>query len=1223
MTKFWHEYLQYSLRATQMPNDLPGLSQRSTATYSEAHDLIIQNSQFVTALLIQISRLNAEEQPTIGVWKDGTVLPLRQTVRGTFVGLHHSVESTLQQLFDNCKSPQDVPEIVTKTLMSVIISFERAEIPPYCDYLLSIADGNIHITYNPHIFSQKLIAAFVDQFKEILAGASRAPGQPIDSFDLITPDSRTVLPDPKSPQDCGWPGSIVECFQRNVTASPCSTAISFSGETLTYQELDVASSTVAALLCADGIKPGDVVAIYACRNPAIVIAILAIFKAGATYSMIDPLYPSQRILACLDIAGISGFVAIEGAGDVPNDVTEYLRTLNLRTWRTVVSGRYVLENCDGSAFQPVKINPDDVAVVTFTSGSTGKPKGVSGRHSSLTTFYPWMTEKFGFDSSCRFAMCSGIAHDPLQRDIFTPLFVGASIYIPPQSVIMTPGQLAAWMKDNEINVTCFTPALGQTLLTGAEAVTLPSLKTSLFVGDVLMKRDVMRLQHIAPNVRVVNMYGSTETQRAVGYFEVPRGPELDHLKEVMPAGRGMKDASLILCTPAGAQAGIGELAEIYVRSPHMAKGYLHLPEETKKKFLQNPFNPIAQWDRLYRTGDLGRYRPDGNVECCGRADDQVKIRGFRIELGEINAILSRNQLVRESVTIVREDPACEKRIVSYVVLSRVCTKEEELLHSKELRAFVGQNLPHYMVPAFVVLLPKLPLTPNGKIDIKSLPSPAEAQAPEESTLTNATATAQALTSMWRRLLGCPSLTPDDSFFEMGGHSVLATVAVQEINQHFNIRLPLAELYTHQSADALSCVIDTFLEGQAERAEIPLSSHAVLPEDIRPLDSEPCLSAKAVLLTGATGFLGAHIAHQLICSSPEIKLFCLVRAPTESEGMRRIVNAMAACLLWKDEYTNNIIAVPGDLAKKHLGCSEANWHQLCSEADMIIHNGAWVHWLHSYDTLQASNVGGTLEVLRCACSVRPKSVHYVSTTNVYEVPHLQGQDSVPELSLQDVSEGLEGGYSQTKWVADTLVCRARERGFRASVYRLGFVTGDSKTGIWTVDDFLCRLLKGCSQLGSYPVMPGDVGIDMAPVDYVAECIVQLALRTEASSQCFNVVSPKPLPFAEFFGALSGAGYCAQPVAYSIWRDSLLKPLNTNEPNALTAISAMFSEDWPQTRRRPVYLRDHVEKYCSLPFPDVKLALSRSMDYLRDCGFLSGKGAGKATLVTRSGRSNDKL
>lgn len=341
----------------------------------------------------------------------------------------------------------------------------------------------------------------------------------------------------------------------------------------------------------------------------------------------------------------------------------------------------------------VLVGPDSTPTLSFTSGSEGKPKGVKGRHFSLTHYFPWMAETFGLSENDKFTMLSGIAHDPIQRDIFTPLFLGAQLLVPSKEDIQHE-KLAEWMRKYGATVSHLTPAMGQILVGGASAV-FPSLHHSFFVGDLLIRRDCRRLQNLAPNVRIVNMYGTTETQRAVSYYELPSATEapdfLDTLGEVIPAGRGMNNVQLLvvdredrnkICEP-------GKSGEIYVRAGGLAEEYLGLPDQTSTKFVDNWFVNSSKWveedkkkveaqgaaepwrefykgprDRLYRSGDLGHYGPDGNVHCTGRVDNQVKIRGFRIELGEIDSHLAAHPLVRENVTLLKRDAYEEPTLVS-------------------------------------------------------------------------------------------------------------------------------------------------------------------------------------------------------------------------------------------------------------------------------------------------------------------------------------------------------------------------------------------------------------------------------------------------------------------------------------------------------------------------------------------------------------------------------
>lgn len=452
--------------------------------------------------------------------------------------------------------------------------------------------------------------------------------------------------------------------------------------------------------------------------------------SGATFSVLDPLYPPDRQNIYLDVSRPRALVilekATEEAGPLADSVREFIsNTLDLRVEIPalkiqddgtvvggIVNGKDCLEEQIAlkSDLPGVVVGPDSTPTLSFTSGSEGRPKGVKGRHFSLAYYFDWMAEQFKLTENDRFTMLSGIAHDPIQRDIFTPIFLGACLLVPSKEDIQHE-KLAEWMRRESATVTHLTPAMGQILVGGA-STQFPSLHHSFFVGDILIKRDCRRLQELAPNVYIVNMYGTTETQRAVSFFEIPSfnaNPTfLDGLGDVIPAGEGMKDVQLLIVDRENKNrlCDVGESGEIYVRAAGLAEGYLGLDDFTKEKFVTNWFVDPNKWaeeeekqvaaqgskepwrefyfgprDRMYKSGDLGRRREDGNVEVTGRVDNQVKIRGFRIELGEIDKHLSSHSLIRENVTLLRRDANEEPTLVSYFVPEM--TRWDQWVQSKE------------------------------------------------------------------------------------------------------------------------------------------------------------------------------------------------------------------------------------------------------------------------------------------------------------------------------------------------------------------------------------------------------------------------------------------------------------------------------------------------------------------------------------------------------------
>jgi amino acid adenylation domain-containing protein len=716
-------------------------------------------------------------------------------------------------------------------------------------------DGEVrlHLVYNAALFAAERVAEALRQYLALLEQAAASPDAPAAGFSLVTAAARQLLPDPALPLDARWAGAVHEHFAAWARRAPGREAVIDPGGAWTYGELDRQSNRLAHRLLAGGVGAAadvgdggreDAVAIYAHRSATLVWAVLGTLKAGAAFVILDPAYPAARLIDIVRLARPRAWLELETAGPPPPDlaaaVAELPGCLRLRLppWAACGTSGGPLAGCPESDPE-VPVGPERLAYIAFTSGSTGQPKGVLGRHGPLSHFLPWQTAELGLRGDDRFSLLSGLSHDPLQRDLFTPLFLGAAICIPDPAQIVAAGRLAAWMRAARVSVAHLTPAMGQVLTEdgaggsheAAEAAGAPprldDLRFVLLVGDVLTRRDVDRLQRLAPRVTVVNLYGSTETQRAVGYHVAQGGGgglrPLAHTgsvgeegseqgaparpssalrgKEILPCGRGMKDVQLLVFAAGGQLAGVGEVGEVAVRSPHLARGYLGDPVATAEKFQVNPFTG-QPGDRLYRTGDLGRYLPDGEVAFAGRADTQVKIRGYRIELGEIEAQLGRLPAVRESVVLATDSEAADKRLVAFVV-----PQPGADLSVPQLRAHLRQALPAFMVPAAFQLLPSLPLTPNGKVDRKLLLQ--RAKRPVETAMDYIAPRNDleaAIAAILRDVLKVERVGVEDNFFELGGNSLLLVQAQSRLQAAFERELPVFELFNHPTVRDLAAFL---------------------------------------------------------------------------------------------------------------------------------------------------------------------------------------------------------------------------------------------------------------------------------------------------------------------------------------------------------------------------------------------------------------------------------
>lgn len=1146
--------------------------------------------------------------------------------------------------------------------------------------------AQLHFFYNALLYRSERMDILAEQFAQFTTAVCQNPDVQITQVSLITPTQTQHLPDPTLNLDwSGYRGAIQDIFMKNALEFPDRTCVvetkSFMDpnsktRTFTYKQINEASNVVGNYLKETGIKKGDIVMIYAYRGVDLMVAVMGVLKAGATFSVIDPAYPPARQNIYLSVAKPQGLIGLEKAGVLDDLVKDYIKNelnvvtsfpqLKLQDDGTVVGG--ALESSDDvlAQYQSFKDKPTGVIVgpdcnptLSFTSGSEGVPKGVLGRHYSLAYYFPWMAQRFGLSSNDKFTMLSGIAHDPIQRDMFTPLFLGAQLIVPTADDIGTPGKLAEWMAEYGTTVTHLTPAMGQ-LLSAQATTPIPSLHHAFFVGDILTKRDCLRLQTLAENVYIVNMYGTTETQRAVSYFEIKsRAADptfLKNLKDVMPAGTGMYNVQMLVVNrnDASQTCGVGEIGEIYVRAAGLAEGYRGLPDLNKQKFVTNWYVDPQQWieedkanpdaskqewrqhgwlgprDRLYRTGDLGRYLPDGNVECCGRADDQVKIRGFRIELGEIDTHLSQHPLVRENVTLVRRDKSEEPTLISYIV-PKECPELHELKADieeqddpivsglaaygaliKDIKLHLKKRLALYAIPTIIVPLVKLPLNPNGKVDKPRLPFPDTAQLEavarlaadkrgvnqEEESFNDLEAS---IRDLWIEVLPNrpATIAKDDSFFDLGGHSILGTRMIFELRKKLNVDVPLGIIFKNLTIETFAKEVAKYIkgdsaqlaDGKSEHHEVEIDNSLTYSDDAKelarthifkeyqPLEKLDFTSRINVFLTGATGFLGSFILRDLLLSRKgDYRVFAHVRASSPEAGLERLRKTGKTYGIWNEDWASKIEVVLGDLSKPKFNLDSTLWSKLANTIDVIIHNGALVHWVYPYSQLRDANVISTINVMNLAGEGKPKQFSFVSTTSTLDSDYFinasdeltsRGFAGIAELDdLNGSSTGLGTGYGQSKWAAEYIIRRAGERGLKGCITRPGYVTGYSKTGASNTDDFLLRMLKGCAELGSYPDISNNV--NAVPVDQVARVVVATALHPPIADYLAvaQVTGHPRIKFNDMLASLKTYGYDLQCQDYPEWRSSLEKfVIEESRDSALFPLLHFVLDNLPQDTKAP--------------------------------------------------------
>ncbi len=785
-------------------------------------------------------RTRREVEPLIGCFLNQLALRLDLGGRPTFRQLVRQAREVAlgafahQDLpFERLLSELDLPRDLSRTpvfqvLLNVLnfaalrrgdgeLAFEVEGAPEATakfDLTLYVAesDGTLGwtVVYNADRFARQRMEIFLDQLAGLLAQAVAEPDRPLAAHSLVTPGSRGRLPDPTAELPDAWHGSVAEIFRRRALAEPARQAIADPRVAWTYGELREASERVAAALTAGGLAVGERVAIFAHRSAPLAAAFLGGLQAGGVCLILDPAYPRDRLVELVELARPRALVALVAAGPLPEGLAVALERVGCAVRVELPAARAgerwaerelpAVGRIAGGPVARVEVGPRSPAVVGFTSGSTGRPQAVLGAHGSLSHFLPVWQARWEIGPGDRMTMLSGLAHDPLQRDLLVPLCLGAAVVVPDPERLAEPGYLAGWAREAGATLANLTPAMAQLFATPPPARPQPpveTLRAAFVVGEALRRRDVARLRQVAPRARLINLYGATETQRALACHEV----EPDEPHEVISLGTGMEGCQLLVVSEAGALAGVGEEGEIAIRSPHLALGYLGDDEATSRRFLPSPWG-ARQGDRLYLTGDRGRFLPNGEVSFAGRADRQVKVRGFRVELEEVEAVLGRLPGVAQVVAVAREDAELGTRLAAYLVPAAA---ELDLgLVRRELEA----RLPAYMVPAALVPLAALPLNPHGKLDRRALPMPEWGAEPRWGSAGGGAAALASplerlLAGVWRPLLKVEEIGPEDDFFALGGHSLLATMMAARVHQALGVAVPLRQFFERPTVRALA------------------------------------------------------------------------------------------------------------------------------------------------------------------------------------------------------------------------------------------------------------------------------------------------------------------------------------------------------------------------------------------------------------------------------------
>ncbi|AMU77099.1 non-ribosomal peptide synthetase [Mycobacteroides abscessus] len=1034
-----------------------------------------------------------------------------------------------EQLFDTLFLYESYP-IDTSAFMGVqelaITEFVTRE---YNHYPLSVMalpghELGIRVEYDTDKFGLDDIQAVFERFERVLVSMVSDADQRLSSLDVLQTDEHKQLE--------GWGNrkvlvrgpepvlSIPEAFAEQVDRAPEAVALTFEGRSTTYGELDEAANRLANLLSVYGAAPGESVALLMPRSDEAIIAILAILKTGASYLPIDPSVPDTRLEFMLsDAVPIAAVTTAE------------LRARFDGSGVSVVQFDDAEDDPTGAIYGHTPLltpAPDDIAYTIYTSGTTGVPKGVAIAHSNVTQALKFPLTHMPTGPGEVWTQAGSLVFDITVWEIFGALLHGGRLVIIPDSVVRSPDDFRDLLIREKVTVLFQTPsAVGMLSPEGLNNLTL------VVAGEACPTEVVDRW---APGRVMINGYGPTETTIYATFGELIAG------SGVVPIGVPVPDAALFVLDRWMRPVPPGVVGELYVAGLGVGIGYVKRQALTASRFVACPFGEPGT--RMYRTGDLVRWGVSessaGQLEYLGRADEQVKIRGFRIELGEIQAALADVDGVEQAAVIAREDRPGDKRLVGYFIGAG---------EPAELRAALAKRLPPYMVPAALVRLEALPLTVNGKLDKRALPAPEYDDAARYRAPANAVE--EAVAGIYAQVLGVERVGTDDSFFDLGGDSISAMRVVAAINTSFDAQLAVRTLFEAPSVRSLSGYLDgaagapangpTYASVHGPGATEVRASDLTLDKfiDEATLQKAPTLpradaTARTVLLTGATGFLGRYLVLQWLRELEQVDgtLICLVRAKSDEEARRRLDKTFDSgdpelIRVYEALAADRLQVVAGDKAEPSLGLDQDTWQRLADTVDLIVDSAALVNSVLPYSELFGPNVVGTAELIRFALTTKLKPYTYISTADVgreIEKSVFLEDADIRVISATRPSDGsYANGYGNSKWAGEVLLREANEQvGLPVKVFRSGMIMVDtSYAGQVNASDTVARMVLSVVATGvaPYSVYQLDADgnrqrahFDGLPVEFVAEAITALgggaagSFDGSADFETYHVMNP---------------------------------------------------------------------------------------------------------------------
>ncbi|MBA4536565.1 amino acid adenylation domain-containing protein [Bacillus aquiflavi] len=1140
-----------------------GLRQLSGHSDYKLHVLLI------TSLNILLYKYSGHEEIIIGspIYKQknkkvliNTILPLRNTVKGemTFQQLLLQIHDTILSAnkHQNYSIENMINELNTEIdqqgfpLFDVMVILDAIHDKDYVQhvknnvtFIFSKNENGLSVTieYRPDLYKKSTIERIAQNLDHLLQAMMFHKNNKIKDIHVLANEQyeeifSTFNNYTKLNSEIK---TLHELFQDQVVKTPNHIVAIAGNETITYKDLNEKANQLARVLREKGIARQDIVGIMVEPSIKLAIGLLAILKAGGTYLPLDPNYPKDRLTFMMQDSHVQLVLT-----DHKNlhRLQENVKKLNIENQAIFIGEKNDLN---------IRQSLHDLAYIIYTSGSTGKPKGVMVEHETASKTILWRKEEYEFTEDDGIIQLVPYSFDAFVGGFFAPIISGSKIVLLTNDEIKNPIQIRKYMKERKISHLHGVPPIISLIIEKINEDEASSLKT-ITVGGDRTPANLIKLC-AEKQIELVNEYGPTENTIISTIYR-----NMNDYKNIK-IGKPIYDTYIYILDKDDNLCPIGVCGEICISGGRLARGYLNRPELTAEKFVHNPFK---KGQIMYRTGDLGKWCDDGNIDFIGRKDFQVKIRGFRIELGEIEKKLLAYTFVKQAAVIDCEDENGVKYLSAYFV-------SDQRLSVNEIKEFLSQDLPEYMVPSYFIQLQEMPMTNNGKIDRKALPTPSNAISLASQYVAPRNEIEEKIADIWTKVLNVNKIGINDNFFSIGGDSLKAIRAVSILSEQLNIEIN--DIYKYQTIQELASQIDYSHKGLAARIEelkqqfATASEVKINEEKAHDLEDQYRLYKKKIelykqlnltktkkydniLLTGATGYVGIYLLRELIHATDSM-IHVVVRGKDLKEAEQRVKHKITFYFgnEYFDQISKRINIIKGDIEDRYLGLEKKEYETLSHEIDCIINSAAYVKHYGDFQKFYRINVQGTNHLINFAKNHKVKDFNHISTTTVSK-GNIKGKDKVYFSEFEmDIGQKSNSFYAQTKLESEKLVMAASESGIEFKIFRLGNVSFHYENGTFQEnieDNAMSKTLQSFIKLNTFPEL-NIKDLNFSYVDQLAKSFVLLFNKKELKNEVFHLYNPYKVSIVDIANLIKKKYNTVNMISFAEFLDFILKNIHHEE------------------------------------------------------------------------------